>query len=68
MAVRFLQAGSEVIIVGRRADKLADAQQHYPGLHTRVADVATAAGRTELVRWATAEFPRLNVLVNNAGI
>ncbi|WP_210520926.1 SDR family oxidoreductase [Hymenobacter terricola] len=68
LAVRFLQAGSEVIIVGRRADKLAEARQQHPGLHTRVADVADAAGRIELVRWATAEFPRLNVLVNNAGI
>jgi short-subunit dehydrogenase involved in D-alanine esterification of teichoic acids len=33
-----------------------------------VADVATAAGRTELVRWATTEYSALNVLVNNAGI
>jgi len=68
LAVRFLQAGSQVIVVGRRAEKLAEAQQQHPGLRTRVADVANAAERAELVRWATAEFPRLNVLVNNAGI
>ena len=68
LAARFLAAGSEVIIVGRRADKLVEAQLQYPGLHTHVADVADAAGRTELVRWATTEYPRLNVLVNNAGI
>ena len=68
LATRFLQAGSEVIICGRRADKLAEAQQRYPGLHTRTCDLANAAERKELVRWATAEFPRLNVLVNNAGI
>jgi uncharacterized oxidoreductase len=68
LAVRFLQAGSDVIIVGRRADKLAEAQQQYPALRTRVCDVADAHERTELVRWATTEYPRLNVLVNNAGI
>ena len=68
LAARFLQAGSEVIICGRRADKLAEAQAQHPGLHTRVCDVADATARIELVRWATTEFPRLNVLVNNAGI
>ena len=68
LAIRFLQAGSTVIIVGRRADKLAEAQQHYPGLITRQANVADVAERTELVRWATTQYPALNVLVNNAGI
>ncbi|MBU6122164.1 SDR family oxidoreductase [Hymenobacter siberiensis] len=68
LAIRFLQAGSTVIIVGRRADKLAEAQQRYPGLITRQGDIATAAERTELVCWATTEYPALNVLVNNAGI
>ena len=68
LAVRFLRAGSTVIIVGRRADKLAEAQQQYPGLITRQANVADVAKRIELVRWATAEYPALNVLVNNAGI
>ncbi|MBH8559789.1 SDR family oxidoreductase [Hymenobacter negativus] len=68
LAVRFLRAGSTVIVVGRRADKLAEAQQRYPGLITRQANVADVAERLELVRWATAEYPALNVLVNNAGI
>ena len=68
LAARFLQAGSTVIIVGRRADKLAEAQQQHPGLHTRVCDVADTAERLALVRWVTTEFPALNVLVNNAGI
>jgi uncharacterized oxidoreductase len=68
LAVRFLQAGSEVIVCGRRADKLAEVQQLHPALITRVCDVADAADRAELVRWATGHYPRLNVLVNNAGI
>ncbi len=68
LAVRFLNAGSTVIIVGRRADKLAEAQLLHPGLITHRADVADPAERAELVRWATTTFPDLNVLVNNAGI
>jgi len=68
VAERFLEAGSEVIVCGRRLDKLREAQSQQPRLRTRVCDVAEAAGRVELFRWAVAEFPRLNVLVNNAGI
>ena len=47
---------------------LAEAQQQYPALQTRVADVGVAADREALAAWVTAEFPQLNVLVNNAGI
>ena len=68
LAVRFLRAGSTVIIVGRRADKLAEAQQLHPGLIIRQADIADLAERAELVRWAISTHPNLNVLVNNAGI
>lgn len=65
---RFLEAGNEVIICGRREDRLLDAQKKYPQLHTRVADVADAAERVALFDWATERFPELNVLINNAGI
>ena len=68
LAVRFLQAGSTVIIVGRRDDKLSEAQQSYPALVVRQCDIADPAQRQELVRWATATYPGLNMLVNNAGI
>lgn len=68
MAERFLAAGSEVIICGRRADKLEEAQGRFPNLHTRVCDVSSDAKRDELAAWALATFPNLNVLVNNAGI
>ena len=68
LAVRFLRAGSTVIIVGRRDDKLSQAQQAHPALVVRQCDIADPAQRQELVRWATATYPNLNVLVNNAGI
>ncbi|UOQ70125.1 SDR family oxidoreductase [Hymenobacter cellulosilyticus] len=68
LAQRFVQAGSQVIAVGRREDKLREAQAQLPGLHTRVCDVASATDRQELLRWVQAEFAQVNVLVNNAGI
>jgi uncharacterized oxidoreductase len=68
LAERFLAAGSEVILCGRREEKLREAQEQHPEMRTRVCDVAGAADRVSLFNWATGEFPRLNVLVNNAGI
>lgn len=68
LARRFQQAGSTVLAVGRREDKLREAQQQLPGLHIRVCDVALATERVALVEWARREYPQLNVLVNNAGV
>jgi uncharacterized oxidoreductase len=68
LAERFLATGSEVIICGRRKQKLQEAKAEHPQLHIRVCDVAGAADRASLFEWAVGEFPRLNVLVNNAGI
>lgn len=67
-AERFLKKGSEVIICGRRADKLREAKEKNAQFHTRVCDIADGSERIELFEWATQNFPNLNVLVNNAGI
>lgn len=40
MAQAFLQAGSEVVICGRREKKLAEAQAANPSLHVRACDVS----------------------------
>jgi uncharacterized oxidoreductase len=68
LAQRFARAGSQVIICGRRADKLREARQQVPGLHFYECDLAQAADRAELVRRVVTDFPALNVLLNNAGI
>ena len=68
LAERFLAAGSEVIVCGRRAPKLDEARARHPRLKTRVADLSSDADRESLVRWTVSEYPALNVLVNNAGI
>eukprot|EP01027_Heterolobosea_sp_BB2_P020535 GEZU01029299.1.p1 GENE.GEZU01029299.1~~GEZU01029299.1.p1 ORF type:complete len:270 (-),score=81.55 GEZU01029299.1:29-838(-) len=68
LAERFLKAGNQVIICGRREDKLNEAKQRYPEIHTRACDVSSALDRKALAEWVAKEFPNLNVLVNNAGI
>jgi uncharacterized oxidoreductase len=65
---RFLSAGNTVIAVGRRRDKLEEAKAKLPALHVRACDVADAKQRQELRDWAVKEFPRVNVLINNAGV
>jgi uncharacterized oxidoreductase len=68
LAERFLREGSEVVLCGRREEKLLEAQAAHPEVSIRVCDVALEAERLALFDWAVREFPRLNVLVNNAGI
>ena len=67
-AERFLAAGNEVIICGRREDRLLQAKEKYPQIKTHVCDVAVESERIALFEWASSEFPVLNILVNNAGI
>lgn len=68
LARELVAHNNEVIICGRRRDRLENAKEEIPSLHTRMADVADPASRAELVAWTESEFPHLNVLVNNAGI
>ena len=60
--------GNTVLVTGRDAAKLAQAQADLPGLHTWASDVADAAGIAALCQEVTARFPKLDVLINNAGI
>lgn len=68
VARRFLDAGSGVVICGRREEKLREAQRAHPALQIQTADLSTDTGRLALVETMTTRYPRLNVLVNNAGI
>jgi uncharacterized oxidoreductase len=68
LAERFLADGNTVIVCGRRTEKLAEIKQRNPALHTRVCDVSRESERIDLFRWVTGEFPKLNIMVNNAGI
>jgi uncharacterized oxidoreductase len=68
LAERYLDAGAEVLICGRRAEALDAARVRHPRLHTFVCDVSHRAQREALVEWALGTSPALDTLVNNAGI
>jgi uncharacterized oxidoreductase len=62
------EAGNEVVICGRRGDRLDEAERILPRVHAVKCDVADAGERRALFDWTTGNFHNLNILVNNAGI
>jgi len=67
-ALKFLELGNQVIVTGRRQSALDDLKRNHPKLQTIQSDVADSAQVTELARRMKAEYPKLDVLMNNAGI
>lgn len=68
LAKAFREHGNEVIICGRREDRLQEAQAALPGLHTRVCDISVREERAALCQWVRDSFGGVNILINNAGI
>lgn len=67
-ALRFVELGNEVIVTGRRRAVLDQVKAKHPRLHTIQSDVADSAQIEALAASVKADFPKLDVLVNNAGI
>src|SRR5205823_1582781 len=67
-ALKFLDLGNTVIVTGRRQTVLDEVKAKYPKLHIIQSDVADQAQITALAARVKADFPRLDVLMNNAGI
>ena len=63
-----VRGGNQVVICGRRRDRLKAVQARMPGVYFRVCDVSKARSRQALVDWLMSEFRKLNILINNAGI
>jgi len=68
LARMFLEAGSRVIVCGRREKVLGEAQKAHPGLLTFPCDLTRESERIRLAEWISSKHSSLNVLVNNAGI
>lgn len=68
LAKRLVAKGHTVAVCGRRAEQLALAQDQCPGLVTIQGDVSSESGRQALAEKIKLDFPKINVLVNNAGI
>lgn len=67
-AETFYNLENTVIICGRRTDRLNAIAQNHPGIITRVCDVSNDQERKSLAEWVVREYPKLNVLLNNAGV
>jgi uncharacterized oxidoreductase len=67
-ALKFLELGNQVIVTGRRKPVLDEIKAKYPQLHTIQSDVADVAQIAALAKQVKAEFPKIDVLMNNAGI
>ena len=68
LAEAFDIAGNEVIICGRRENRLKEAKNKLPRIHTRVCDLSKEKERKSLFEWVSSNFSNTNILINNAGI
>ena len=67
-ALKFLELGNEVIVTGRRQVVLDQLKTKYPKLHTIQSDVGDLTQIASLLARVKLDFPKLDVLMNNAGI
>lgn len=67
-ANKFVELGNEVIVTGRHQDRLDAVARANPKLTTIRSDAADPEAIADLARMMTDRFPKLNVLMNNAGI
>jgi len=67
-ALKFLELGNKVIVTGRRQAALDELKAKYPKLHTIQSDVAEPAQIAFLAKRVKAGYPKLDLLMNNAGI
>lgn len=68
LAEAFHKLGNQVIIAGRREDRLREICGANPGMRSYKMDVADSVSIREVAARAVTEFPALNCVFNNAGV
>jgi len=68
LAESFHSLGNQVIIAGRRKQALDETTSKNAGMTSLALDIEDPAAIRSFASQVTARFPKLNVLVNNAGI
>ncbi|MDE1152283.1 MAG: SDR family NAD(P)-dependent oxidoreductase [Micavibrio sp.] len=68
LASELLKRGNTIIVTGRDQKRLDDTAAKLPGVHIYKSDVSDARDIAVLYAQLTDKFPKLNILVNNAGI
>ncbi|MFV0467513.1 MAG: SDR family oxidoreductase [Dysgonomonas sp.] len=66
-ASKLIALGNIVIITGRNAEKLQEVKQKLPAVHTIQSDVSKVGDINNLYEQIIAQFPDLNIIINNAG-
>jgi len=67
-ALKFAELGNEVIVTGRRQKVLDEVKAKHPNLQAIRSDVADPAQIAALARNIKDNYPKVDVLMNNAGI
>ena len=62
------KCGNQVIIAGRRAGRLAEVASTNPGMRWVELDIEDPASISAVAGKLIADYPKLNVLINNAGM
>ena len=65
LALQLNALGNEIIICGRRENRLAEVSELCPGINYLTCDITSDADRKNLFAKVTSEFPDINVLINN---
>jgi len=68
LAEELHKLGNQVVIAGRRKQALDDTTSANPGMKSLTLDIEDPAAIRRFAAQVAADFPALNVLVNNAGI
>jgi uncharacterized oxidoreductase len=68
LAEAFHALGNQVVIAGRRRHALEETVAANPGMRSLTLDIEDPAAILDVANRVTAQFPALNVLINNAGI
>lgn len=68
MAKRFVAMGNKVIVCARNHQKLEALKKSFPQIETYSSDISVEKERFELLNFVMANFPDINILINNAAI
>ena len=68
LAGHFHQRGNQVIVASRRSAALEEVVAENPGMRSVQLDVSDASSIARVIPRLIAEYPELNVVINNAGI
>ncbi len=68
LARQLMALGNRVIITGRDIEKLEAIKMEYPAIEIYQSDVSDINSVKELYQKVTSDFPKINIVINNAGI